>query len=296
MQARLSLALVALAALVMAGCTRGGSAHAAPEASPIGSASATNAPSKAPIQGGSPSPSTTTTTRPPVTQPKAVHPVAPYVWTWSSWAFLDRRTGRITTRGNGTNSTESMIKIWIAADYLSAVGAAGRELTSDEQVKLSAMIRYSDDNAAQALYVSRGSDAVVQRMIGACGLTDTRVYHGWWSQTQVSARDAVRLGDCVADGRVTTPRWTEWILSEMRQLTGEGAFGIGQVRPFDHGKKLAVKNGWTRRDDGTWHVNCLAVADGWVLAVLVRYYPHSLGLDHGAAVCRSVASVQLRGV
>jgi hypothetical protein len=200
---------------------------------------------------------------------------------WVSWALLNRSTGGLTTGGDaGTNSTESMVKAWIAADFLQGLG--GKEPSAADTDLLRRMIRDSDDQAAQKLYERRGGDAVIRRLISTCGLTDTRVYSGWWSLTQISARDAVRMGDCIADGKATNGRWTSWLLGEMRQVRGEGRFGIVQERPG-----VAVKNGWTKWWDGTWHVNCLGVTDGWALSVLIRY-PASLGLAHGAEVCHNV--------
>jgi hypothetical protein len=200
---------------------------------------------------------------------------------WISWALLNRRTGALSTGGDaGTNSTESMVKTWIAADYLG--GLAGQEPSAADLDLLQRMIRDSDDNAAETLYLRRGNDAVINRLISTCGLTDTQAHHGWWSLTQVSARDAARMGDCIADGKATNPRWTAWLLSEMRQVRGEGRFGVVEVRPG-----AAVKNGWTEWPDGTWHVNCLGITDGWSVSVLIRY-PVGLGLGHGAEVCRTV--------
>ncbi|MGC9665600.1 hypothetical protein ACNTMW_03480 [Planosporangium sp. 12N6] len=209
-----------------------------------------------------------------------------------SWALLDRRTGTLTGSANDvsdTNSTESMIKIWIASDYLRRL--AGAQPDVDRMAELSRMIRDSDDAAAEDAYQIGGGNAVVQRMISICGLTDTSVFDDWWSRTQVSARDAVRLGACVADGRAAGPTWTAWILGEMRQVRGEGRFGVVQALPDAAAGEIPIKNGWTVVGD-EWHVNCLAVVDRYVLAVLTRY-PQELGLDYGAGVCRSVTA-QLR--
>jgi hypothetical protein len=198
---------------------------------------------------------------------------------WVSWALLDRTTGELRTGGDGgTNSAESMVKAWIAADYLRGLG--NRAPSAGEVGLLRRMIRDSDDNAAETLYQRRGGDAVIRRMIATCGLTDTRIHSEWWSLTEISARDAARVGACVADGGPAVP-WTGWLLDEMRQLRGEGRFGIIEVQP------VPVKNGWTAWG-GSWHVNCLGVADGWTLAVLTRY-PIGMGLTHGAARCREVA-------
>jgi hypothetical protein len=208
-----------------------------------------------------------------------------------SWALLDRRTGAISGSANSvaTSTTESMIKTWIASDYLRRL--AGATPDQDRLDELSRMIRDSDNSAAEDIYEIGGSDAVVQRMIGVCGLTETSVAEDWWSRTQVSARDAARLGACVADGRAAGPKWTGWILGEMGQVRGEGRFGIIDALPADAAARIPIKNGWTVVGD-EWHVNCLASVDRYVLAVLTRY-PESLGLGYGAGVCRSVTA-QLR--
>jgi hypothetical protein len=110
----------------------------------------------------------------------------------------------------------------------------------------------------------------------------------------VSARDAARLGLCVADGRAAGPKWTDWILSEMRQVRGEGRFGIIEALPTDAAAKASIKNGWTVVGN-EWHVNCLAIVDQYVISVLNRY-PASLGLDYGAGTCRNVTTaLQPRG-
>src|SRR5205814_2121531 len=78
--------------------------------------------------------------------------------------------------------------------------------------------RHTD--AAEDVYELDGSDAVMRRMVSTCGLTETTSVDGWWSRTGVSARDAVRLGACVADGRAAGPQWTDWLLGQMRQVRG----------------------------------------------------------------------------
>lgn len=225
-----------------------------------------------------------------------------------SWALLDRATGRISGSENrtATNSTESMIKIWLVADYLRRTAERGEQPPAERLAQASRAIRDSDDDAAQALYQAGGGDPVVTRMISMCRLTDTRIGRsGWWSYTQISARDAVRLGDCVKNGTAAGSRWTDWVLKEMSQVRGSaaakdqhersggGRWGIIDGVPEEIVRQgtpgLAIKNGWTRIGaDGRWHLNCLAVADDWVLAVLMRY-PIDHGLDYGADTCASVA-------
>lgn len=206
-----------------------------------------------------------------------------------AWALLDRQTGALAGSANyttETGTTESMSKAWITADYLRRL--AGKQPTQQRLDELSRMIRDSDDAAAEDIYRLDGLNAVIQRMISTCGMTDTTWVNGWWSKTRLTARDAVRLGLCLADGRAAGPTWTSWLLNEMRQVRGEGRFGIIEALPADVAPNTSIKNGWTLLyDDGTWHVACLAVHADWILSVLTRY-PASLGLAHGAAVCRSV--------
>ncbi|MDG4816640.1 hypothetical protein O7628_14175 [Micromonospora sp. WMMD956] len=224
-----------------------------------------------------------------------------------SWALMDRESGSISGSKNltRTSSTESMIKAWFAADYLRQLG--GRELTATLKKTISAAIRDSDDDAANLLYKVAGREDSIERMIKICRLTDTgpgnvRPYIGWWSFTQMSPRDAVRLGDCIGDGKAAGAKWTPYLLDEMskvrgsvkdqRQRSGGGKWGIVDGLPAEIKAQgpVSIKNGWTPLNyDGNWHVNCLAVTEKWSLAVMLRY-PQKLGLSYGAKVCASVTT------
>jgi len=200
--------------------------------------------------------------------------------TWTAWALLDRRTGTIHGSANlaETNNTESMIKIWIASDDLRRLDVSGTEPTATELATLSRMIRDSDDGAAQSVYQRNGADAVISRLIATCGLTDTSLHHQWWSYTQMSPRDAVRMGACVADGQAAGARWTPWVLNEMRHVRGEGRFGIVDALSPGEAQSVAIKNGWTLHyAEHEWNINCLAVE--------TRFPAATGGLTHGAGIC-----------
>jgi hypothetical protein len=101
------------------------------------------------------------------------------------------------------------------------------------------------------------------------------------------------MAACIADGRAAGPKWTSWLLKEMRLVRGVGDFGIRKAFPAKVAKTIAIKNGWvTREDSGNWEVNCLAIGDGWTMGVLTRY-DASLGYEYGAGICQKVAA-QLR--
>lgn len=208
-----------------------------------------------------------------------------------SWALLDRRTGQLSGSPNAgaRSDTASMVKAWLAADHLRSAGAKVEEARLRA---LSTMIRDSTNDVADTYYRTNGGSASIKRMIKVCGLVESRpVASGSWSTTEVSARDGARLGVCLADGRAAGPTWTSWLMNEMRSVRGPGRFGIVNAFAPDVAAKVAIKNGWINRNDGKWHVACLAVTDEWAMTVLTRY-PVSLGMAYGANVCKQVA-VQL---
>jgi hypothetical protein len=211
-----------------------------------------------------------------------------------SWALIDRRTGTLSGSANATarSDTASMVKAWIAADYLRRQSERGAGVEDSRLQALSQMIRDSDNTIANTFNTANGGTTSINRMIKICGLTESRpVASGSWSTTEVSARDGARLAVCVADGRAAGPKWTNWLLNEMRQVRGAGRFGIIDAFPPDVAHRVAVKNGWINRKDGKWHIACIAVTDDWALSVLTQY-PVSLGMAHGANICKQVA-VQL---
>ncbi|MBA3488365.1 MAG: serine hydrolase, partial [Longispora sp.] len=212
--------------------------------------------------------------------------VPPIGWTaWSLYLLDSGERFGSTNAATERNNTESMIKAWIGTDYVAGVESEGRELTGSERAAISAMIRLSDDNAAETLYQFRGADAVIKRLISECGLKATVIVPGFWSYTQITADDAVTMMACVL-GRSATSPLTAWVVDEMRHVAPDGMFGIPQVLPA--GSDPAVKNGWTLQSaENRWRLNCLATWDNRILAVLT-WYPAKLGQAHGESVCRDV--------
>jgi len=251
----------------------------------------------------SPSPSVSASPPPPTlreTDAVSVQLASGAVYAWS---LLDRMTGETTGSPNSTayhNTTESMVKAWLVADFLKRLG--DRAPTATEKQKMSTAIRDSNDDSAQWLYLKNGGNASIKRLFSTCELTDQPVLKsGWWSMTQLTARDAARMGDCLGDGTAAGEKWTSYLLNEMENVrgsvaaadqhakTGGGRWGIIDGLPAQLQSDTAIKNGWTLINaDGKWHVDCLAVNPEWTLAVQVKY-PGKLGLAYGANVCKSVA-------
>lgn len=212
---------------------------------------------------------------------------------WVGYAVLDRATGQLwgSPTMHETTWPASMLKAWLAADYL----ARTPHLTEGDGELLDTMIRDSDNAAAQTLYRRLGGDETFRRMIATCGLTDTTP-GGGWSFVSVSAADAARVADCIADGRAAGPQWTPWLLDAMRTVR-IGDWGIRDVLPEPGRSRVAIKNGWNHYvRDGLWRVNCMAVSKTWAMAVLVRFRPRSSWEEdfaYGIGVCQSVAGALL---
>lgn len=220
-----------------------------------------------------------------------------------AWAFLDRASGRVIGSDNsdtGTNTTESMVKPWIASDYLRRLDQAGKKPSKTVLHELTLMIVDSNDNMAQKYYLLGGADADMQRMVAMCGLSHTSVHHNRWALTRMTPRDVLKYGTCVADGTAAGPHWTSWILDTMKHVRGGvkdqisvevqgGRWGIIDGIPDNLVDGTSIKNGWTQYWDGTgWHVNCMAVNDAWIMSVMVRIGTLQQAADSCAGVAHAL--------
>jgi hypothetical protein len=216
-----------------------------------------------------------------------------------SWALLDRRSGEIVGSSNldATSTTASMIKAWLASDYLRRADEAKQTPSQSRLADLETLIRDSNNDAADRTYTANGKTASIQRLITMCGLTESKAITGLWSNTLVSARDTVRMGACIADGRAAGEKWTPWILDMMRKVRGAGDFGIRKALPASVQAQVSIKNGWLLRDeDNNWHTSCMAIGDTWVMSVLQRYPSqgtYDADFQHTADVCQKVATLLL---
>jgi hypothetical protein len=215
-------------------------------------------------------------------------PVTMNVKGFWSWAYYDLKTDQLYgSTPYTTSDTASMAKAWVAADWLRRQAESNKQPSSTALAELSRMIRDSETENTFKYHVQNGNLTSIKRMITLCGLTETKGTQNSWSLTSMSARDVARLAKCIADGRAAGPKWTTWLLNEMRNVRGEGRFGVIEALPPDVAKLTAIKNGWLDRDDGQWHIACLAIGPTWSIGVMARY-PASLGKDYGAHTCRDV--------
>ncbi|MGB2568752.1 hypothetical protein ACPFP2_09920 [Micromonospora citrea] len=215
---------------------------------------------------------------------------------WYAWSVQDTRTGEIFGSENmdETSTTASLIKSWIVADYLRRTAEAGKTPSDAKLADATRIIRDSDNTRAEQFYNLIGRSAAIKRMVSICEMTDSSpAADGGWSRTNLSPRDTTRLGACIADGRAAGPKWTKWLINEMRLVRGAGDFGIRKAFPAAERKTIAIKNGWVDRTrEQEMHINCLAIGDGWTMGVMVRY-PVGMGYDYGMKNCQKITEAVL---
>ncbi|MFB4298442.1 hypothetical protein [Actinomadura sp. NTSP31] len=156
----------------------------------------------------------------------------------------------------------SVVKILLALDCL-----RGRVVRGRDRELVEAMLRASDDAAADEVWERGGRAEVVERMVRRIGLRETvpppEGMSGWWGYTGISAGDVVRVyryAVGVPEGR--------FVLRELRRMAVRGADGFDQVFGIPEALpgRWAVKQGWSGFED---------VPDG-------RPAPEALGLGRPA--------------
>lgn len=169
---------------------------------------------------------------------------------------LDRNTGQIVTNGNNTAMPiASVVKLFIADDLLLQEAKGQTQLSADDRQSLDAMLRSSDDSAAEVFWDRSGGSAIVSRVTARYGLgTTTAPYDGRWYNTLSTTGDLVQYYDKLLDGSGgLPPERANIILSNLTASTPIAVDGTmpGGVYPQRFGipeglysESVAVKQGW----------------------------------------------------
>jgi hypothetical protein len=176
--------------------------------------------------------------------PMRAAPAVP-VDTTAGYLVYDRTTRRIVAQSAATTRfrSASLVKLLIALDYLqgrSSVSSADRAL-------LTSMLRSSDDDAASTLWVRRGYEQVVVRMVRLIGLQNTAppTDRRYWGYTAVSAADVARVYNYLLDR--TTAFQRDLIVGNLERSTQCAADGFDQSFGIPRAVTgtRAVKQGWS---------------------------------------------------
>jgi len=169
---------------------------------------------------------------------------------------LDRNTGQIVTNGNGeAMPIASVVKLFIADDLLLQEARGQTQLSPDDRQAFDAMLRSSDDSAAEVFWNRSGGSAIVSRVTARYGLGATSTpYNGRWFNTLSTTGDLVKYYDKLLSGSGGLPQErANIILSNLAQSTPTAIDGTqpGGIYPQRfgipealYGEPVAVKQGW----------------------------------------------------
>ncbi|HEU5031454.1 MAG TPA: hypothetical protein VFV01_41515 [Spirillospora sp.] len=223
----------------------------------------------------------------------------------ASWAVFDLAAGRAVAERRPAEvfRSASVVKVLLALDFL-----RGRVVRRDREL-VEAMLRASDDAAADEVWERGGQAEIVERMVRRAGLRETvpppQDMPGWWGYTGISAGDVVRvyryaLG--VPEGR--------FVLEQLGRMAEKGADGFDQVFGIATAGPRAVKQGWSGFEEvpdrrpapeelglGRPALHTTGVVDGKIVAVLTLH-PEGTSAEAAAGCVTALARavMQVTGV
>lgn len=166
----------------------------------------------------------------------------------------DNRNGRYYAWRPRSGQTHSAIKVLILIATLKVAQDRGRDLTATQKSQCSRMIRYSDNDATDALMVAVGAP-YCQRVANALGMTSTKVLGGtvfrsdtWWGHSTSTTRDLLVLEDSLVYTSYLSTSRRIYARGLMASVTSTQTWGLGDGLPSD--VHVELKNGWGPRSDG----------------------------------------------
>lgn len=165
-------------------------------------------------------------------------------------AVFDRTTGQFVQQFDADRQfrSASVVKLLIVLDYLWDRGPA-YDVPPEDQARLEAMLRSSDDDAASHYWDLLGGAAIVDRMVARLGMTHTAgppaTHPGFWGYVAITAADTVRIYRYILD-RAPEPVRT-FVMDQLHRPTRHGTdgfdqfFGIASVFAPD----FSLKQGWS---------------------------------------------------
>ena len=180
------------------------------------------------------------------------------------YVLRDRGTGATYRNVNAANLvwTASTIKLGIVADLLSRERAGAVRLSEEDQRLMVAMLRNSDDAAADTLWSRYGGadHEAFNANFPRYGMTDLRPQRGfssvypYWGFQKSSTDDLDRLMNYVLTQ--LNPSDSAAVVAEMQRVNSDQQWGV-----WGAGAAMAPgnKNGWSQ-EQGGWVVNTVGFA------------------------------------
>lgn len=165
-------------------------------------------------------------------------------------AFAARRSGLVAFavidsegrlrdfRGRARKPAGSVVKAPLLVARLRALERSGEPLAAGERERLAAMIRWSDNDSADAVYGAVGDPALVET-VRRGGMRRFTVA-GHWGNAQITASDAARFMSNLPG--MLEPRHRRFAMSLLGSVVPEQRWGIPEVAPP---WRVWLKGGWT---------------------------------------------------
>jgi hypothetical protein len=156
-----------------------------------------------------------------------------------AWAAIDTRGRLIGRHRTWLFPSASVSKAMVLVAELRRVARAGGHLDPGTRALLAAMIRFSDNDAADAIYGRVGDRGLLEvaraarmRRFGAAG---------WWSEAQLTPADQARL--FLRIDTLVPRRWRSYTRRLLASVAPWQSWGIPRaLRP--RGWKVFFKGGW----------------------------------------------------
>ena len=186
-----------------------------------------------------------------------------------------------------------MVKAWIGADYLRRSAERGTTPPDADKADIETMIRDSDNAAADRIIAATGGGASesIGRLATMCQLTEVQRGREVPGNTVISARDAVRMGDCLADGRAAGAQWTPWVMDSCAWSAARATSASARrSRPDQQPRSRPRTAGRCGTRTEHWHVELPRHRRHLGAGRLQRYPSHGDRRRHGPRrrVCQDV--------
>ena len=206
-----------------------------------------------------------------------------------SFAVVDTSGALFCYRCQVSYRSASVIKAMLLVAYLNRLANDGEPLPADHEAYLQAMIRTSDNDAANAIYAHVG-DLGLYALAREARMADFEA-SGSWGSARITAADQARFFASIPE--LTAPAYRDYVRALLSSVVARQSWGIPQVSRPDW--QTFFKGGWltTRRGSLVHQVARLeSGTSALTIAILTDGNPSDA---YGRETIRGIASRLLGG-
>jgi hypothetical protein len=193
-------------------------------------------------------------------------------------------------RGATTYRSASVVKAMLLVAYLRRPDVRGRALRADERALLDPMIRYSDNDAADAIHERVGVSGL-SALGGRAGMRHFAPYPVWGGSS-IAPVDQARLFFRI--DRLVPRRHRAYAMRLLRGVVSTQRWGIARAVP--RGWRIAFKGGWGKGVTREVNHQAALLTNGRLRVSIAVMTADNPSHDYGAATQQGVAARLLRGL